>query len=202
MQSRTKPAVLPSTPAERAPYSSTRSHAINRKLESVTRLNKSSNRRPDRGSPNGAVWSGSPVPAAWFKQTDSGSLVFTSVLPVFQHFGYGLAGSLRHVTGFPASDYYGASAPPVPSGDECCPFAALAARHQGDTGWFPRSSQIDRRARRPALPLRHRHGYAADLHRGLPTGCHIATRGSPSPHSGVGYAPRSAHIARFELVGR
>jgi hypothetical protein len=41
--------------------------------------------------------------------------------------------------------------------------------------------EFDRRARHPALPLRHRHGYAAGLHRGLLTGCHIAARSSPPP---------------------
>jgi hypothetical protein len=30
--------------------------------------------------------------------------------------------------------------------------------------------------RRPALPLRHRHGYAADIHRGLLAGNHMATK--------------------------
>ena len=34
--------------------------------------------------------------------------------------------------------------------------------------WFPRSLLFGRRVRHPALPLRHRHGYAVDLHRGLP----------------------------------
>jgi hypothetical protein len=41
--------------------------------------------------------------------------------------------------------------------------------------------EVDRRVRRPALPLRHRHGYPADLHRGLLVGCHIVTRSSPLP---------------------
>src|ERR1017187_1945405 len=36
-------------------------------------------------------------------------------------------------------------------------------------GWFPRSLSSDQRVRHPALPLRHRHGYAVDLHRGLQT---------------------------------
>jgi hypothetical protein len=78
---------------------------------------------------------------------------------------------------FPASDYYGASAPPgAVSRRRACPSSALAARGEGDTGWFPRSSSVDRRVRRPALPLRYRHGYAADIHRGLPAGNHMATK--------------------------
>jgi hypothetical protein len=36
-------------------------------------------------------------------------------------------------------------------------------------GWFPRSLVSDRRRRHPAIPLRPRHGYAVDLHRGLRT---------------------------------
>jgi hypothetical protein len=36
-------------------------------------------------------------------------------------------------------------------------------------GWFPRSLLSGRRVRHPALPLRHRHGYAVVLHHGLPT---------------------------------
>src|SRR5205814_3293551 len=31
-----------------------------------------------------------------------------------------------------------------------------------------------------ALPLRHRHGYAADIHRGLPTADHMATKEFPT----------------------
>ncbi len=63
------------------------------------------------------------------------------------------------------------------------------------------------------MPLQHRHGYAADLHRGLPTGDITQSRSSPDHHTdpadepGLGGAvtgvraaiqPRSA---RFELVG-
>jgi hypothetical protein len=40
--------------------------------------------------------------------------------------------------------------------------------------------ELDRRVRRPALPLRHRHGYAAGLHRGLPTGHHMAVKEFPT----------------------
>ena len=40
--------------------------------------------------------------------------------------------------------------------------------------------KVDRRVRRPALPLRHRHGYAADIHRGLPVTEHIATKEFPA----------------------
>jgi transposase len=79
--------------------------------------------------------------------------------------------------GFPAPDYYGASAPHGALGRRRpCPSSALAARGEGGTGRFPRSSSVDRRARRPALPLRYRHGYAADIHRGLLAGNHMPAK--------------------------
>jgi len=69
----------------------------------------------------------------------------------------------------------------VPIADDVpVPGPALAARDGDDTGRFPRSPEVDRRVRRPALPLRHRHGYAADIHRGLRAACHITDRSSPT----------------------
>ena len=41
------------------------------------------------------------------------------------------------------------------------------------------------------MPLRHRHGYAADIHRGLPTGDINQPRSSPPVMKG-GYAPQSS----------
>jgi hypothetical protein len=79
-----------------------------------------------------------------------------------------------------------ASADDEPSrrADEACPV-------EGPPGWFPRSLPTVRRGRRPAMPLRHRHGYAADLHRGLlasdidrPRSCphdRASTRRCPAP---------------------
>ena len=96
--------------------------------------------------------------------------MFTGDLLAFQHRRCGLAGSLRHVAAFPASDYYGPSAPSrAISRRRACPPPAWR-RQRGDPGRFPRSPCPDRRDRRPALPLQHRHEYAADLPRGLPTG--------------------------------
>jgi hypothetical protein len=71
---------------------------------------------------------------------------------------------------FPRSDYYGPSAPP--HGHRLTMRqpepAALAERGaSGASRWFPRSLQTDRQVRRPAMPLRYRHGYAAGFHRGL-----------------------------------
>ena len=53
--------------------------------------------------------------------------------------------------------------------------------------WFPRSALTARRTRCPALPLRHRHGYAADLPHGLPADPTRPARESPVP----GCAPQS-----------
>ena len=71
---------------------------------------------------------------------------------------------------FPRPEYYGGSAPSAPSAG-VAPIPAPAPPAEGgawnERGWFPRSLLPGQRARHPALPLRHRHGYAAVLHRGL-----------------------------------
>src|SRR5664279_3459497 len=48
-----------------------------------------------------------------------------------------------------------------------------------DRRWFPRSLLSGRRVRHPALPLRYRHGYAVDLHHGLPTPASNTGQGVP-----------------------
>jgi len=40
---------------------------------------------------------------------------------------------------------------------------------RGPPGWFPRSLRTVRQGWCPAMPLRHRHAYAAGIHRGLRT---------------------------------
>ena len=88
---------------------------------------------------------------------------------------------------FPASDYYGSSAPtrrhqPTTS----LPSTALDAARVGDR---PMGSHVHcrtaRRARCPAMPLRPCHSYAADLHRGLPGGDLTRPRSSPTRHHRV-----------------
>src|SRR5947209_3020383 len=105
---------MPSTPAVRAPrLLRTRAQATARTAGSTTRLNRSSNRRA--GS----------LPAHWCSlvwilstraraatAANSGAPVFTGGLLTFQLLHCELAAALGHVTGFPASDYYGGSAPP------------------------------------------------------------------------------------------
>jgi hypothetical protein len=48
------------------------------------------------------------------------------------------------------------------------------------TGWFPCSLLFVRRRRSPTWSLRHRHGYAADLHHGLPDRRSCPTRKLPT----------------------
>ena len=75
-------------------------------------------------------------------------------------------------TALPPSDYYGSSAPSwrhrpatgLPAGQR-------GAGRGGDRqGGSHVHSRTDRRVRCPTMPLRHRHGYAAGIHRGLPVG--------------------------------
>ena len=72
---------------------------------------------------------------------------------------------------FPSSEYYDGSAPsaPVSRHRTYPPVPRLAGAFAGMSDeWFPRSLLFGSRIRHPALPLRPRHGYAVDLHHGLP----------------------------------
>jgi len=96
-------------------------------------------------------------------------------------------------------DYYGPSAPP--SGHRRTTRQPAPARPDGRQGtgatrWFPRSPWTDRWVRWPALPQRHRHGYAADLHRGLPAGFPDPARGVARP-IGSGVRRDPARISRI-----
>ena len=105
---------------------------------------------------------------------------------------------------FPASDYYEASAPPgAISRRRTCPFSRWPREVRATPDGSHVHLVIDRRVRRPALPLRHRHGYAADIHHGLPAACHIPAGSSPDRHNDGTGTHRSQPIsARFELVVR
>ncbi len=105
---------------------------------------------------------------------------------------------------FPPPDYYGSSAPPQdhrratrrPAGP-----GPDGPDQTGTPGWFPRSPSTDRRGRCPALPLRHRHGYAADLHRGLPSQRIQPARKFPARHEERVRAAIQPLSAGFELAG-
>ena len=83
---------------------------------------------------------------------------------------------------FPSSEYYDGSAPPAPSAGNAPippgPPWPARTRWNGHE-WFPRSLLFGRRVRHPALPLRSRHGYAVDLHHGLPARTSKPARSSP-----------------------
>ena len=60
----------------------------------------------------------------------------------------------------------------------------------------PTFTVIRYRLRRPALPLRYRHGYAAVLHRGLPTGKINPDQEFPTRNGGAGTHRNPAQIHR------
>ncbi len=61
------------------------------------------------------------------------------------------------------------------------PYPRAGRARPGRPGRFPRSLRFARRRRSPALPLRHRHGYAAGFHRGLPADIHKPAQEFPAP---------------------
>jgi len=147
----------PSTPAVRAPrLPRTRSQPTVRKAGSQTRLNRSSNRRsgPSVAHRCSLVWIFSTREQA-SSRLGHGASVFTGDLLTFQQPPCQPAGSLRHVTGFPGLGLLRTLRPiPASSAD-----SGPARRHppraavRATPGRFPRSPRLDRRGRRPALPL-------------------------------------------------
>jgi len=99
---------------------------------------------------------------------------------------------------FPSSEYYDGSAPsaPVSRHRTYPPITRLAGAFAGAPDeWFPRSLLFGWRIRHPALPLRPRHGYAVDLHHGLPdwtqqTQPRVAHH--PGNHRNSGCAPHTS----------
>lgn len=151
----------PSTPAVRAPrFPRTRSHATIRKAGSATRLNRSSNRRSPSSVDHwcSLVW----IPSTRVRASSRvghGAPVFTDVLLAFHHNNCELAGSLRHVDGFPAPGLLRTLRPAAASSADGEP----ARRRPGWTEGratpqrFPRSLHAGWQDRRPALPLQPRH---------------------------------------------
>ena len=94
----------------------------------------------------------------------------------------GLLRRLRHVPACPAEREPARPRPGRPGGGT-------------SPGRFPRSPRTGRRGRCPALPLRHRHEYAAALPRGLPAGDFTRPRSRPAiPKRQPGVHRHSAHI--------
>ena len=115
-----------------------------------------------------------------------GASVFTGDLLAFQSTCCGFAALLRHVVGFPDLGLLRGLRPISGSSVDDGP-----ARHRpGWTAgraiprWFPRSPCTGRRGRCPALLRQSRHGYAAGLPRGLPTGIRNRLRSRPPTGGG------------------
>ena len=90
----------------------------------------------------------------------------------------------RRVAGFPGLGLLRALRPlPLASvGDgPSRPARAGCSDRRGPTARFPRSLLTVRRDRHPAMPLHHRHDYAAGLHHGLPDRRHSPAREFPAP---------------------
>jgi len=89
------------------------------------------------------------------------------------------------------SDYYRASAPPAThSRQRTCPPPSWMDSGRATADGSHVHHTLDRPGRCPALLRQHRHGYAADLHRGLPTGTGNRLRSWPPP---TGQGSRTAH---------
>jgi hypothetical protein len=176
----------PSTPAVRAPrLPRTRSHATVRKAGSATRLNRSQNRFGsfERRPRSAGVHRRPPdVP---------GSLLLARWVPL----PCGRLSRPRTTTDPPPRPgaigrQRALPPPPQSGGGEAAP------------GWFPRSPCVDRRDGRPALPLQHRHEYAAGAPRGLPTDCIRSASESPAASSRPACAASRPGSTRFVPVSR
>jgi len=102
---------------------------------------------------------------------------------------------------FPTSDYYGSSAP----SRRHRPTTGLPTRQRAAVGETDRRDgshvhhRTVRRARRPAMPLRLRHTYAADFRCGLPIGDVNRSEEFPAPRADLRRHP--AHIRQVRAGG-
>jgi hypothetical protein len=94
------------------------------------------------------------------------------------------------------------SRPGAISRQRACPPPPQRATARATPGRFPRSPRLDRRGRRPALPLQHRREYAADLPRGLPTDCIRSAPESPPTRSRTACAAIRPTSTRLEPASR
>src|SRR4051812_16492320 len=146
--------VWPSVPAVRAPLlPRTRSQPTKRKAGSHTRLNRSSNRRPELSAAQrcSLVWISSTRRSAR-SRANSSSSIFTDALLAFQHPSCGPTGLLRHAGGFPALGLLRDLRPaPRPSaGDEPALVSVWRTEARAAVGGSHVHCTTDRRGRRPA----------------------------------------------------
>jgi hypothetical protein len=103
-------------------------------------------------------------------------------------------------TAFPPSDYYAGSAPPgTHSRRRTCPPPAWPAGGRATPDGSHVHHLTARQGRCPAIPLRPRHAYAADLHRGLPGRRHKPAKKFPTHRVGARRIP--AHIRQVGAGG-
>ena len=90
------------------------------------------------------------------------------------------------------------SRPEAISRQRACPSPPWLGGGKGGLGRFPRSPRTDRRGWRPAIPLQPRHGYAAGIPRGLPTGARnrLRSRRPQVLRSSVHCCPAHIHQIR------
>ncbi len=111
----------------------------------------------------------------------------------------GTAAALRPVTGSPGLRLLRRLRPASTRSvdDEPSPAIRAGCTVQGqDRDGSRVHCRFARRRRSPTLSLRHRHGYPAALHRGLPVNIHMPTPEFPAETSG-GCAPHPAHIRQI-----
>ena len=197
--------VNPSMPADRAPrFPATRANAMLRIAGSCTRLNRSSNRGAVGPRPTVKFGLHLRYPPAWTRRTAARDGA------AFAGASFGIAASVPSRSrcrpspcdrlSRPRSTT--AAPPPRPVGGRRAQPARLAGCGPGGTrpGRFPCSLLFARRRRRPALSLRPRHRYAADLPRDLP-GTANETRPEVPAASVTSGTHRARPIsARFEPV--
>jgi hypothetical protein len=115
-----------------------------------------------------------------------GASVFTGDLLAFHTAPCRFAAPLRHVAGFPDLGLLRGLRPISDSSVDDGPARHHPGRAAGRATprWFPRSPCTGRRGRCPALLRQPRHGYAAGLPRGLPTGIRNRLRSRPPTGGG------------------
>ena len=170
-----------------------------RNAGSETRLNRSSNRREGSSPAQRCSLACISVPCVRDVLPGHGTGIHRRF---FGHYSPSLHDTLPPFpmyAALPGPEYYGGSAPPAPSAG-IGPAAPAGRNRTGTARTVPAFTAVRSTGRHPALPLRHRHGYAAGFHRGLlPLAMH-ARPGVSRPPEGAGPRRIPAQSARFELA--